>query len=52
MWTDLTEPISTPNRFTKTLNFRMGKNGYVYPFVETGAGTLMIAGLWTWFVAS
>lgn len=25
--------------------------GYVYPFVETGAGALMIAGLFTWVVA-
>lgn len=24
---------------------------YVYPFVEAGAGVLMIASLWTWFVA-
>jgi len=24
---------------------------YVYPFIEAGAGVLMIAGLWPWFIA-
>jgi len=30
---------------------RWVRYGYVYPFVETAAGVLMLAGVWTWLSA-